>query len=57
MTLFTSPLVPAPTDGVETETSDSQGQTERLITELISQHLTRPGFDGTPSVPGPLSLP
>lgn len=50
MTLFSSPLVPATTDGVYTETSDSQSETEQLITELISRHLAQPGFDGTPFV-------
>jgi hypothetical protein len=50
MTLFSSPLVPATTDGVHTETSDSQSETEQLITELISRHLAQPAFDGTPSV-------
>lgn len=50
MTLLCSPLAPAATDGVYTDTSDSQSETEQLIIELISKHLAKPGFNGTPSV-------
>lgn len=50
MTLFNSILTPAPTDGVHTETSDTQAQTESFLTDLINRHLRQPAFDGTPFV-------
>ncbi|KAL7006252.1 CAAX farnesyltransferase (FTase) subunit beta [Cystobasidiomycetes sp. EMM_F5] len=37
------PLVPLPTDGVETETTEEQSQTEAVIRELLALYIPQPG--------------